>query len=131
MVWTGYQPLDSVGQRARNVTLLGSFSDAAPLELPACGYSDFGLHHIAPVHPKSNLAFLGELGKWVPTAAARVVSLTDTAGSVSVRIAGVADETVELAFAAVADNAVVTTVCKIGASATAVATFDGKGAKCQ
>ena len=34
-------------------------------------------------------------------------------------------------FAAVADNAVVTTVCKIGASATAVATFDGKGAECQ
>jgi hypothetical protein len=131
LVWTGYQPSGSVGKRPANVTLLGGFSDTAPLVLPACAYSDFGLYQIAPIQPNSNLAFLGEIGKWVPTAAARVVTLTDNAShGLSVAIIGVVDEMVELAFAASGTGATVTVLCKIGPSAAAVATFDGKVAKC-
>ena len=131
VAWTGYQPSGSVGKRPGNVTLLGPFSGTSPLVLPACAYSDFGLHQIAPVQPNSKLVFLGELGKWVPTASARVVSVTDhAADGLSVSIVGVAAETVELAFAAAATGPAVTVLCTFGASAEAVATFDGKVAKC-
>ena len=44
VVWWGYQPSDSVGKRAPNVTLAPSpFSAEAPIDLAACNYSDFGL----------------------------------------------------------------------------------------
>ena len=48
-----------MGNRPANVTLLGSFSNSKPLMLPRCGYSDFRLHHIAPILPVSKMAFLG------------------------------------------------------------------------
>lgn len=131
VAWTGYQASDSVGQRPANVTLLGPFSDAEPLALRACAYSDFGLHHIAPVQPKSKFAFLGEVGKWAPIASARVVSLSDSTEQLSVTIVGVAGEIVELAFAGSPVGKAATALCKINSStAPVVATFDGTVAKC-
>lgn len=106
------------------------FSDKFPLVLPACAYSDFGLHHIAPIHPKSGSVFLGELGKWVPTASARVVALVDSAASLTVSIVGVAGEAVQLAFTKPKSSGaktVVSVVCNIGASAAATATFTSNG----
>lgn len=58
VVWTGYQPSGTAGKRPANITLLGPFSATAPLTLPACGYSDFGLHHIAPILPASKMAYV-------------------------------------------------------------------------
>jgi hypothetical protein len=63
LVWSGYQPSDTVGKMAGgpNVTVRAEpFSTKAPLEISACGYSDFGLYHIAPVSKVSGFAFLGE-----------------------------------------------------------------------
>ena len=130
LAWRGYQPADSVGRRAPNVTLLGSFSAAKPLLLPACAYSDFGLHHIAPIQPASKLTFLGELGKWVPTAAARVTSVKNAADGLSVAIVGVASEAVELAFVAADGVTVLHTVCTLGATGTATAHCDGRTVTC-
>ena len=132
LAWTGYQTSGSVGTRPANITLLGPFSAATPLVLPPCGYSDFGLHHIAPILPASQLAFLGEMGKWVPTAAGgtRVTAVGDAAAGLTVDIVGVPGEAVELAFAAAAAGPVATAVCTVGADGTAKAEFDGRKAKC-
>ena len=133
VVWKGYQPSDSVVLHGgpTNVTLMGSFSATEPLVLPACNYSDFGLHHIAPVHPLSNAALLGEIGKWVPIAhAGRITSLTDAAEGLSVGVAGVPGELVELAFGALDAPTAVSVVCTMGAAGTASAKFNGKQATC-
>ena len=130
LVWSGYQPSDTAGNgAAANITVREArFSAAAPLELKPCGYADFGLWHTAPIWPVSGAAFLGEIGKWVPVAAARVTSVIDATSGLTVDIVGVAGETVELAFAV--GTTVSTAVCKVGSSGTAAATFDGKSAKC-
>jgi len=128
VAWTGYQPSDTVGKGGRvNVTLLiGSnhFSDDHPLTLTPCGYSNFGLYHISPIHPLSQLALLGELGKWVPVADDRIVAVKDSADGLAVDIIGEKGETVELAFA---DATLVSTgVCTFGATGKATMTWDGK-----
>ena len=64
----------------------------------------------------------------MPTAAARVASIADTAGGLVVRIVGVAGETVELAFAV--GTTVYTAVCQVGSGGTATAIFAGESAKC-
>ena len=74
--------------------------------------------------------FLGEVGKWVPTAAARVASIADTAGGLVVRIVGVAGETVELAFCGSSGVTAITTLCTVSGAGTASASFNGKAATC-
>jgi hypothetical protein len=132
LAWKGYQPSATVGKLpAANVTMLGSFDAAHPLDLARCAYSDFGLYHVAPVFPVSKLAFLGEIGKWVPVdPVSRVVGVTDLSGSLRVAIKGAADETVELAFAAPGAAAAHSVVCNLGQAAAAAATFDGTKATC-
>jgi hypothetical protein len=130
LAWTGYQPSDTVGKRPANITLLGSFSDTAPLVLSPANYSNFGLYHIAPIHPLSKMAFLGEVGKWVPIASDRVTSVTDGSDGLTVAIIGVASEVVELAFADSGAKAASSVVCTLGSSGKATAKFDGKKATC-
>ena len=76
----------------------------------------------------SGAAFLGEVGKWVPVAAARVSSVVDAKSGLTVGIVGVAGETVELAFAV--GTTVYTAVCQVGSGGTATAIFAGESAKC-
>merc|ERR1712232_1092101 len=83
----------------RNVKLHGSFSENSPLQLKACGYSDFGLMRAAPVF-MGGIALLGEVTKFVPVSVARVQSVSMTAGpSLAVKVVGKPGENVELAFA--------------------------------
>merc|ERR1711957_1023113 len=97
--WSGYG--------RRNVTLLGRFAQDAPLSLRACGYADFGLAHAAPVfsQPQATgagvVALLGEVGKFVPIAVARVVAITMPSANVplTVSLEGSPNEVVEFAFA--------------------------------
>ena len=132
LAWTGYQPSDSIGTRAANVTLLGAFSDTQALVLPPSMYSTFGLFHVAPIHPLSKSAFLGEIGKWVPVADDRVASVTDSAAGLTVEVMGPAGEAGELAFAAGSKAThALSAVCTIGATGTATATFDGKVVTCR
>jgi hypothetical protein len=131
LVWSGYQASDSVGKGPPNVTVREApFSAAAPLAIAPCGYSDFGLYHIAPVFKQSGLAFLGEVGKWVPVSAARVHELRDTASSLVVGIVGEASELVGLAFAKKGSLKPVEVLCTIGRYGTATASYDGTAAKC-
>ena len=74
---------------------------------------DFGLYHLAPLWPLPagdgaeaatagpKLALLGEVGKWVPIAAARISHVSSTSSGLEVGLMGEAGETVELAFATV------------------------------
>ena len=161
LLWSGYQPSDTVGKLATpNVTIRAAlFSAKAPLQIPACGYSDFGLYHIAPISKLSGFSFLGEVGKWVPVAVGRVAKVrlcsapapdsaaaadsapdpypdcgsaqvSDTAASLAVDIVGVPAEKVELVFAGKEHSKPVSVVCTVGAAGTATATFDGSAAKC-
>lgn len=87
IAWWGYKLSASSG--ASNVTLAKEpFTAAAPLKIAACGYSNFGLYHVAPIHPLSKASFLGELGKWVPVSEDRVVSVDDSASGITVSIIG-------------------------------------------
>ncbi len=132
LLWSGYQPSDTVGKLENpNVTIRAAlFGAQAPLEIPACGYSDFGLYHIAPISKLSGFAFLGEVGKWVPVAAGRVVKVVDTAKSLAVNIVGAPAEKVELVFAGKGHTKPTSVVCTLAAAGTATATFDGSAAKC-
>jgi hypothetical protein len=154
LVWSGYQASGTVGKAVAgtaadtadaaaaaapakaNVTIVGPFSPSAPLRIPACGYADFGLYHIAPVFKKTGRAFLGEVGKWVPVSSARVTAVSDAAAAMTVEIVGEVAEQVELVFAqrgegeASASAGPVSVLCKIGASGEAKASFDGATAKC-
>jgi len=127
LAWTGYQ--SQIGTGMANVTVRSApFTAQVPLQVPAYGYSDFGLWHLAPVWPQSKAAFLGELGKWVPVSEARVSKVIDGPQGLTVTINGVADEKVELAFAV--GTKVSTTICKIGSDGTATAKFKGGSASC-
>ena len=131
LIWTGYQPSDTVGTGLSNVTVRAElFSSTAPLKVTACNYSNFGLYHFSPVLPLSGFTFLGELGKWVPVASGRVASVVDAAGSITVHVVGEAAEKVELAFSAKTAAAVSTVVCTVDAEGTATAKFDGSAATC-
>lgn len=130
LVWSGYQAMAGTGHAANITVRDQKFSPSAPIELEACGYADFGLWHTAPIFPASQLAFLGEVGKWVPVAAARVTSVADAKAGLTVAIAGGDSEVVELAFAASTGTAVATVICTIGSSGKATARFDGKAATC-
>lgn len=126
IIWTGYQPSDTVGKNVANVTVRAElFTASNPLKVTACNYSNFGLYHFAPILPKSGAAFLGELGKWVPIASGRVAAVVDAAGSLAVDLIGAANEKVELAFAG-NDMKMSTVVCTIGSGGTATAKFDSK-----
>ena len=120
VVWSGVHSPSAVAE----------FSAAEPLSVPACMYSDFGLYHVAPVAPKSSAAYLGELGKWVPVASARTVSVTDSAAGLAVGIIGVAHEKVELAFYDTKSTKATSVLCTIGAAGTATATFAAGAGKC-
>ena len=100
LAWTGY----SAARGAANVTLGGLWAEGTPIRLPACGYSDFGLWHAAPVvslGAGAQLALLGEPTKWAPVSVARVASAAPSADSSDfvVTVRGDAGESVELAFA--------------------------------
>ena len=116
-----------------------------PDRLPFCA-QDFGLYHLAPLWPLPagdgaeaatagpKLALLGEVGKWVPIAAARISHVTSTSSGLEVGLMGEAGETVELAFATVGaaeaeveGATVVSAVCKVGAAGTATARFSAAG----
>ena len=129
LAWWGYQPSGAPGARANVTVRAAPFSASAPLALPRCGYSDFGLYHLAPLLPASGLAFLGELGKWVPVAVARVARVTDATTGLTVGLIGAPAEKVELAFA---KGAVVSTVvCTLSAAGSGTASFDGKSPTCK
>ena len=155
LVWWGYQPSDTVGKHrsnphdsvstgvsdrlrastgklaTANVTVRAEpLTSAAPLEVTACGYSNFGLYHVTPVSTKSGFAFLGEVGKWVPVASGRVTAVTDEAAKLSVEIIGVASEEVKLVFAKKGGAKPSSVVCKVGSAGTATATYDGSAATC-
>lgn len=91
-----------------------------------CRYSDFGLYHVAPVSPLSQVAYLGELGKWVPVASARTTAIHDSAAALAVSVVGVPKEKVELAFFDSRTEKVSTVLCVFGASGVASASSAGK-----
>jgi hypothetical protein len=131
LLWWGYASSDSVGHKPANVTIRATpFSDAAPLDIPRCGYSDFRLYHMAPIFNQSGFVFLGEVGKWVPISEARVVSVEDASSSLVVKILGEVAELVELVFAKSATTKPISVVCTIGTAGTATATFDGAFTQC-
>jgi hypothetical protein len=88
IAWSGYKQSINLGG-ASNVTLAKApFSATAPINVASCQYADFGLYHIAPVHPLSQASFLGELGKWVPVSEGRVKSVEDSASGITVSLVG-------------------------------------------
>eukprot|EP01048_Picozoa_sp_COSAG05_P002599 COSAG05_NODE_108_length_18693_cov_7.956709_9_plen_345_part_00 len=97
------------------VIALTPFSAAAPLVVSATGtsYGDFALHCTAPTL-SNGMILLGELAKVVSVAAARFLEVRAHAASVSVRLAGVAGEVVEVYYAKSATSAVTSAVCTIG-----------------
>ena len=107
---------------------LSPFSAAAPLVVSATGtsYGDFALHCTAPTL-SNGMYLLGELAKVVSMAAARFREVTATsaaaqhsggpaeaAASITVRLAGVAGEKVEVYYAKSATSPVTSAVCTIG-----------------
>ena len=130
LAWSGYQASGSVGTRPANITLLGVFSDAHPLQLPKCAYSNFGLHHVAPIFAHSSAALLGEVGKWVPVADDRIVKVADSAAGLAVDVVGAAGEAVELAFAARSATSAASALCTLSATGKATFTFNGKTVAC-
>eukprot|EP01050_Picozoa_sp_SAG11_P030975 SAG11_NODE_9402_length_915_cov_4.596814_1_plen_116_part_00 len=109
-----------------NVTVAG-FSEDKPIEIEKTDYSNFKLYHIAPIAPKSSIAYLGELGKWVPVADARTTSITDSAAGLSIGLVGVAAEKVQLAFFDDKAGKSASVLCTIGAAGTATATMASGG----
>ena len=126
VVWWGYQQSDAVGKGLMNVTVT-DFSSSKPLKVNRAMYSDFGLYHFAPIAASSNITYLGELGKWVPVAAARTTSIVDSAQSLTVDIVGVVNEKVQLAFYDKKSGKASSILCTISASGTATATIKPGG----
>ena len=128
--WTGYSAA-AAGSGVRNITVRdGTWSDAAPITIAPSNYSNFGLHHVAPLLT-ADVAFLGEVNKWVPVAVARVVSVAVTAdGDVLVGVQGDPGETIEVAWAAREPTApalfdVTTTICTLPSWGSATLSYLG------
>ena len=117
----------------RTRSAVGAFGAAAPLPLPACNYSDFGLFHVAPVLSvgSTRLALLGEPTKVVPVSVHRVAQLiVDGASEVRAVLRGDAGEKVDLEVAVEAAQpdgsagwSVRTVSCVVGASGKATASL--------
>jgi hypothetical protein len=86
---------------------LHPFGAVAGQQIPATSAaSSVTLYHVAPIlsttgGSNSGWVLLGEVGKIIPVAAARVSSVTSTSTGVSVSVVGSAQEKVEMLFAAV------------------------------
>jgi hypothetical protein len=115
--------------------LLGPWSAAQPLQLPAAPDAhQWSLTHAAPVLA-NGWALLGEAAKLVPVAAARVTSVAEGPGGagMAVGIAGEPGEVVALSFAAPAGGGgfnVVAASCKLGAAGAATVTVGAGGGGC-
>ena len=116
VVYTGYGA-------ASNVTV-----SAFPVTLEACNESDFSVHHVAPLFD-NGWAYLGEVAKWVPVAAARTASVAFDDAGVSVVLAGAPGEAVELAFYA-PNKTVVAAKCVLTASGAATLAVSDYGVVC-
>jgi hypothetical protein len=116
VVYTGYG-------KASNVTV-----SAFPVTLKACNESDFSVHHVAPLFD-NGWAYLGEVAKWVPVAAARTASVAFDDAGVSVVLAGAPGEAVELAFYA-PNKTVVAAKCVLTASGAATLAVSDYGVVC-
>jgi len=77
--------------------IMKPFDNSQALNVPACGYSDFQLWHVAPVFT-SGYSLLGELSKWVPVSEGRIVEIQESESSLSVFAKGVWQEQVTLYF---------------------------------
>ena len=102
-------------------------SSSASAAVVWCRYSDFGLYHVAPVSPLSQVAYLGELGKWVPVASQRFAAVEDgdgasgqQAAALTAELRGAPGEEVEVAFLS-PEGKVVTDKVTIGKDGTALA----------
>jgi hypothetical protein len=115
--------------------LLGPWSAAAPLRLPAAPDAhQWTLTHAAPVLP-NGWALLGEAAKLVPVAAARVTSVGEGPGGagMAVGVAGEPGEALTLSFAAPAAGGgfqVVEAACTLGAAGAATVTVAAGGGGC-
>ena len=116
VVYTGYG-------KASNVTV-----SAFPVTLKACNESDFSVHHVAPLFD-NGWAYLGEVAKWVPVAAARTASVAFDDAGVSVVLAGAPGEALELAFYA-PNKTVVAAKCVLSASGAATLAVSDYGVVC-
>ena len=116
VVYTGYG-------KASNVTV-----SAFPVTLKACNESDFSVHHVAPLFD-NGWAYLGEVAKWVPVAAARTASVAFDDAGVSVVLAGAPGEALELAFYA-PNKTVVSAACVLSESGAATLAVSDYGVVC-
>jgi len=82
-----------------NVSINGPFSGNSPIVLAPCLYSNFRLWHAAPRSAATGWALLGEMGKWVPIAKQRVLSVADSGSGIAATVAGAPGETAVLTFA--------------------------------
>jgi hypothetical protein len=111
MVWWEWAPpgatvVGACSAGAPAADCLHPFSAAADQHLPATSAaSSITLYHVSPIlstcGSNGGWVLLGEVGKIVPVAAARVSSVTSTSTGVSVSVVGSEKETVEMLFAAV------------------------------
>jgi hypothetical protein len=83
------------------------------LPISACGVSDFSAYYISPVFSLNGWSFLGEWAKWSVLSKARVTQLEWDETSITLRIAGRANEVVSLAFAQAAGLKVQQVDCAI------------------
>ena len=90
----------------RTMSAVATFGPDAPLSLPACMYSDFGLYHLAPVFTARDsanrtrrFALLGEPTKAVPVSVYRFESVAPSSGDVRVMLRGDPGEAVVIQVA--------------------------------
>ena len=127
VAWHG-RSAAAAGSGVRNVTVRDElWTEAAPVAIAPCNYSDFGLHHMAPLLLDS-VAFLGEVNKWVPVSTHRVASVVVVGGDIEVGVRGDPGETIEMAFAAREPTApalfdVIYVVCVIPSAGTATLSY--------
>jgi hypothetical protein len=96
------------------------FSASSPVVIKTCAQVDFQIWHTAPVG-QSNIAFLGELGKFIPVSEARMRDVASTSEGIDVLLSGVSGEVITVYFYDNAAAALKPVTCTVGPSGTVLA----------
>ena len=96
-----------------------------------CTKKDFCLFYVSPVLQINgkNIAFLGELTKWVPVSSKRVQFIQTTDNGLIIQINGAINEKIEFGFSI--DNQPATIECDFGDSTSLKIMLDGNNLTCQ
>ncbi len=88
------------------------FGAGSPINLAPCAETDFAVWHIAPVFA-NGWALLGELGKWIPTAEARMSDVTASDHDLTVELSGEPGEVLPITFYNTAAANATTVTCTV------------------